>query len=116
GAKEGLALINGTDGILGMLSLALHDFELLLKAADLSAALSVEALLGTDRPFAADLVALRPQPGQGASAANLRRLLEGSAVVASHRHGDPRVQDPYSPRRAPQVNGAARDALRPAGE
>jgi histidine ammonia-lyase len=115
-AKEGLALINGTDGILGMLVLALRDLGLLLKAADISAALSVEALLGTDRAFAADLVALRPQPGQQASAANLRRLLADSEVVASHRHGDPRVQDPYSLRCAPQVNGAARDALRHAGE
>jgi histidine ammonia-lyase len=111
-AKEGLALINGTDGILGMLVLALHDLDQLLKAADISAALSVEALLGTDRAFAADLVALRPQPGQQTSAANLRRLLEGSEVVASHRHGDSRVQDAYSLRCAPQVNGAARDAMR----
>ena len=111
-AKEGLALINGTDGILGMLVLALRDLEILLKAADISAALSVEALLGTDRAFAEDLLRLRPQPGQQASAANLRRLLEGSAVVASHRHGDPRVQDAYSLRCAPQVNGAARDAMR----
>ena len=111
GAKEGLALINGTDGILGMLVLALRDFGSLLKAADISAALSVEALLGTDRAFAEDLVALRPQPGQQVSAANLRRLLEGSEVVASHRHGDPRVQDAYSLRCSPQVNGAARDAL-----
>jgi histidine ammonia-lyase len=115
GAKEGLALINGTDGILGMLVLGLRDLGLLLKAADLSAALSVEALLGTDRAFAADLLRLRPQPGQQASAANMRRLLEGSAVVASHRHGDPRVQDAYSLRCAPQVNGAARDALGYAG-
>ena len=114
-AKEGLALINGTDGILGMLVLALADFGLLLKAADLSAALSVEALLGTDRAFAEDLVALRPQPGQQVSAANLRRLLAGSAVVASHRYGDTRVQDAYSLRCAPQVNGAARDALDYAG-
>ena len=110
-AKEGLALINGTDGILGMLVLALRDFELLLKAADLSAALSVEALLGTDRAFAEDLVALRPQPGQQVSAANLRRLLADSAIVSSHRYGDTRVQDAYSLRCAPQVNGAARDAL-----
>jgi histidine ammonia-lyase len=115
-SKEGLALINGTDGILGMLVLALRDFGLLLKAADLSAALSVEALLGTDRAFAADLLALRPQRGQQASAANMRRLLADSEVVASHRHGDPRVQDPYSLRCAPQVNGAARDALRYAGD
>ena len=114
-AKEGLALINGTDGILGMLVLALRDLDLLLKAADIAAALSVEALLGTDRAFAADLIALRPQPGQQASAANLRRLLADSEVVASHRHGDPRVQDAYSLRCAPQVNGAARDALGYAG-
>jgi histidine ammonia-lyase len=110
-AKEGLALVNGTDGILGMLVLAIHDLGALLRVLDVTAAMSVEALLGTDRAFAADLQALRPHPGQQASAANLRRLLEGSAIVASHRHGDPRVQDAYSLRCAPQVNGAARDAL-----
>jgi histidine ammonia-lyase len=71
----------------------------------------VEALLGTDRAFAEDLIALRPQPGQAESAANLRRLLDGSPIVASHRYDDPRVQDAYSLRCAPQVNGAARDAL-----
>src|SRR5215211_5090320 len=110
-AKEGLALINGTDGILGMLVLAIEDLERLLRVADLTAAMSVEALMGTDRAFAADLIALRPHPGQAASAANMHRLLEGSAIVASHRYDDPRVQDPYSLRCAPQVNGAARDAL-----
>ncbi len=110
-AKEGLALINGTDGILAMLVLALWDLRRLLKAADVGAAMSVEALLGTDRAFAEDLIALRPQPGQAASAANLRLLLAGSEIVASHRHDDPRVQDAYSLRCAPQVNGAARDAL-----
>ncbi len=110
-AKEGLALINGTDGILGMLILAVSDLERLLRVADLTAAMSVEALLGTDRAFAADLIALRPHPGQAASAANIHRLLEGSAVVASHRYDDPRVQDAYSLRCAPQVNGAARDVL-----
>jgi histidine ammonia-lyase len=110
-AKEGLALINGTDGILGMLLLAIWDLRRLLRAADVAAAMSVEALLGTDRAFAEDLIALRPQPGQAVSADNLRRLLAGSAIVASHRHDDPRVQDPYSLRCAPQVNGAARDAL-----
>jgi histidine ammonia-lyase len=73
--------------------------------------MSVEALLGTDRAFAADLVGLRPQPGQASSAANMHRLLEGSAIVASHRYDDPRVQDAYSLRCAPQVNGAARDVL-----
>src|SRR5215218_10985594 len=110
-AKEGLALINGTDGILGMLLLAVHDLARLLKTADVTAAMSVEALLGTDRAFAGDLIALRPQPGQSDSAANLRRLLEGSPIVASHREDDPRVQDAYSLRCAPQVNGAARDTV-----
>jgi histidine ammonia-lyase len=110
-AKEGLALINGTDGILGMLVLAVEDLRSLLRVADLTAAMSVEALLGTDRAFAEDLIALRPQAGQAESAANLRRLLTGSPIVASHRENDPRVQDAYSLRCAPQVNGAARDAL-----
>ena len=108
-AKEGLALINGTDGILGMLLLALHDLAGLIRLADVAAAMSTEALLGTDRAFAPDLVAMRPQPGQALSAANLTRLLAGSAIVASHRRDDPRVQDAYSVRCAPQVNGAARD-------
>jgi histidine ammonia-lyase len=110
-AKEGLALINGTDGVLGMLILAVFDLGSLLRAADVTAAMSVEALLGTDRAFAEDLIALRPQPGQADSAANLRRLLAGSPIVASHRYDDPRVQDAYSLRCAPQVNGAARDAV-----
>ncbi|MDQ6771842.1 MAG: histidine ammonia-lyase [Candidatus Dormibacteraeota bacterium] len=110
-AKEGLALINGTDGMLGMLVLALHDLRGLLRVADVSAAMSVEALLGTDRAFAADLQELRPHPGQVASAANLRRLLRGSAIVASHREGDDRVQDAYSLRCSPQVHGAARDTV-----
>ncbi len=110
-AKEGLALVNGTDGMLGMLLLGAHDLKRLLLAADVTAAMSVEALLGTDRAFAEDLIALRPQPGQAASAANLRRLLAGSPIVASHRHDDPRVQDAYSLRCAPQVAGAARDTL-----
>ena len=111
GPKEGLALINGTDGILGMLVLALADADRLLRVADVAAAMSTEALLGTDRAFAEDLIALRPQPGQADSAANLRRLLEGSPIVASHRANDPRVQDAYSLRCAPQVKGAARDTL-----
>jgi histidine ammonia-lyase len=111
GPKEGLALINGTDGMLGMLVLACQDLRELLRVADITAAVSVEALLGTDRAFAADLIALRPQPGQAASAANLRKVLANSPIVASHRYGDDRVQDAYSLRCAPQVNGAARDAL-----
>ncbi len=110
GPKEGLALINGTDGMLGMLLLALHDLRGLLRTADVAAAMSVEALLGTDRVFAADLAALRPHPGQAASAANLRAMLRDSGVVASHRGPDcNRVQDAYSLRCAPQVHGAARD-------
>ncbi len=109
--KEGLALINGTDGMLAHLVLALADLELLLDVADLAAAMSVEGQLGTDRTFAADLMALRPQVGQGTSAANLRRFLAGSPIVASHRHGDGVVQDAYSLRCAPQVHGAVRDTI-----
>ncbi len=111
--KEGLALINGTDGMLGMLALAIDDLDALLTTADVAAALSVESQLGTDAVFAADLMALRPQVGQGVSAANLRSFLAGSQIVASHR--DPavctRVQDAYSLRCSPQVHGAARDTL-----
>ncbi|MBC8363818.1 MAG: histidine ammonia-lyase [Actinobacteria bacterium] len=109
--KEGLALTNGTDGILGQLCLACHDASALLSAADVSAALTVEGLLATDRAFAADLLALRPQPGQAVSAANLRALLADSPIVASHRSDDVRVQDAYSIRCTPQVHGAARDTL-----
>ena len=110
-AKEGLALTNGTDGILGMLCLAVHDARRLMTVADIVAACSVEALLATDRAFAADLLALRPHPGQQASGANLRAVLAGSPIVASHRSGDDRVQDAYSVRCTPQVHGAARDTL-----
>ncbi|WP_182559810.1 histidine ammonia-lyase [Microlunatus kandeliicorticis] len=110
--KEGLALINGTDGMLGMLVLALHDLDGLLRVADLTAAMSVEALHGTPKVFAAHLQALRPHPGQAASAANLVRLLEGSAIVASHSGpGCTLVQDAYSLRCTPQVHGAVRDTI-----
>ncbi len=110
--KEGLALINGTDGMLGMLVLACADLRLLLRTADITAAMSVEAQLGTDATFAADLQALRPHPGQGASAANLRALLADSAVMASHRGPDcTKVQDAYSLRCSPQVHGAVRDTV-----
>ncbi len=110
--KEGLALINGTDGMLGQLLLACADLDLLLRTADLSAAMSIEAMLGTDRVFAADLQALRPQPGQAVAAANMRALLAGSPIVASHAGPDcVYVQDAYSMRCAPQVAGAARDTL-----
>jgi histidine ammonia-lyase len=110
--KEGLALINGTDGMLAMLMLACADLELLARTADVTAAMSLEALLGTDRVLAADVVSLRPQPGQQAAAANMRRLLDGSEIVASHRGPDDlRVQDAYSVRCAPQVAGGLRDTL-----
>ena len=110
--KEGLSLINGTDGMLGMLVLAIHDLRRLLITADVAAAMSVESLLGTDAVFAEDLQTLRPHPGQQVSAANLRALLAGSGVMASHRTPEcTRVQDAYSLRCAPQVHGAARDTV-----
>lgn len=110
--KEGLALINGTDGMLGMLVLACHDLRKLLQLADVTASMSVEGLLGTDKVFAADLQALRPQPGQAIAAANMTRLLKDSAIVASHATPDCTVvQDAYSLRCAPQVAGGARDTL-----
>jgi histidine ammonia-lyase len=108
--KEGLSLINGTDGMLGMLCLALHDIGALLKVADIAAAASVESLTGTDAVFAADLQALRPHPGQAASAENMRTVLQDSGLVQRPREGEfTRVQDAYSLRCAPQVHGAARD-------
>ncbi|MER5616611.1 histidine ammonia-lyase [Streptomyces sp. NPDC002215] len=110
--KEGLALINGTDGMLGMLVLAAHDLRRLLSTADIAAAMSVEGQLGTDAVFAADLQALRPHPGQGDSAGNLRSLLADSAIIASHAGPDcTYVQDAYSLRCTPQVHGTARDTL-----
>lgn len=109
--KEGLALINGTDGMLGMLALAIADLRALVRVADIAAAMSIEALLGTDAVMAAELQTLRPHPGQAASARNMARLLAGSAIMASHRTGDLRVQDAYSLRCAPQVAGAMRDTL-----
>ncbi len=111
-AKEGLALINGTDGMLGMLVLAITDLRRLLRTADIAAAMSVEAQMATDRVFAPELQALRPQVGQALSAANLTALLAGSGVMASHREDRfHRVQDAYSLRCSPQVHGAARDTV-----
>ncbi|MET9244292.1 histidine ammonia-lyase [Nonomuraea sp. NPDC003709] len=112
-AKEGLALINGTDGMLGMLILAIHDLTALVRTADVSAAMSVEALLGTDRVFMPELQALRPHPGQALSAANMTKVLRESGIMASHRDPESctRVQDAYSLRCAPQVAGAARDTI-----
>jgi histidine ammonia-lyase len=110
--KEGLALINGTDGMLGMLVLAITDLRGLLRVADITAAMSVEAQLGTDAVFAPDLQELRPHPGQAAAAANMVAMLAGSPIMASHRGPEcTRVQDAYSLRCAPQVAGAARDTV-----
>ena len=110
--KEGLALINGTDGMLGMLVLALADLSKLADQIDLVAAMSVEGQLGTDRVFRPELhAALRPHPGQATSAANMFAALADSPIVASHREGDSRVQDAYSLRCAPQVTGGLRDTI-----
>ena len=109
--KEGLALINGTDGMLGQLVLAIEDLEQIYRLADVAAAMSVEALRGTDRVFAAEIHALRPHAGQRDSAANMAALLAGSPIVSSHVDDVTQVQDAYSLRCAPQVHGAGRDTL-----
>jgi histidine ammonia-lyase len=111
GPKEGLALINGTQVMTAIGCLALHDAEVLATSADVIGALAAEALRATDRAWDEELHAARPHPGQVAVAANMRALTAGSPLVASHRIGDPRVQDPYSIRCMPQVHGASRDAL-----
>jgi len=114
--KEGLALINGTDGMLGMLILALEDLRMLLDSADVVAAMSVEGLLGTDKVFIPELhEPLRAHPGQAKSASIMLETLKGSGIVASHLHNDDRVQDAYSLRCAPQVSGAVRDTVDYAG-
>ena len=110
--KEGLALINGTDGMLGMLILAISDLEKLLDYSDVIAAMSIEGLMGTDQVLRAELhEPLRPHPGQALSAKNMFDALKGSEIVASHRQDDNRVQDAYSLRCAPQVSGAVRDTV-----
>jgi histidine ammonia-lyase len=109
--KEGIALINGTQAMAALLANAAISIRRLLKIADLVAALSVDALRGTDAAFDPRLHALRPHPGQQSSAANIWALLSGSGIRESHRLGDVRVQDPYSVRCAPQVHGAVRDVL-----
>ncbi|MEI6405179.1 MAG: histidine ammonia-lyase [Actinomycetes bacterium] len=110
--KEGLALINGTDGMLGMLIMAIDDITMLCDSVDVAAAMSVEALLGTDQVFLPELhLPLRPHPGQAQSAANMLRVLTDSGIVASHKVNDDRVQDAYSLRCAPQVTGAVRDTI-----
>ncbi|GAB3269350.1 histidine ammonia-lyase [Sinomonas notoginsengisoli] len=110
--KEGLALVNGTEGMLGMLLMALADLRQLVKTADVTAALSVDGLMGTDQVFLPELHApLRPHPGQADSAANMLAMLRDSKIVESHKLGDNRVQDAYSLRCAPQVAGAVRDTI-----
>ena len=110
--KEGLALINGTDGMLGMAILAIADLNHLVDYADKIAAMSVEGLMGTDQVFRPQLhEPLRPHPGQATSAANMFAALKDSEIVASHRVGDNKVQDAYSLRCAPQVTGGLRDTI-----
>ncbi|HEY0397350.1 MAG TPA: aromatic amino acid lyase, partial [Acidimicrobiia bacterium] len=110
-AKEGLSLLNGTEGMLAHLCLALADLDRLAATADVACAITVEALLGTDATYRPELHAIRPHPGQERSAANLRRLLAGSEIVAGHGPSDHAVQDAYSLRCAPQVHGASRDVI-----
>ncbi|GAA0457850.1 histidine ammonia-lyase [Streptomyces stramineus] len=109
--KEGLALLNGTDGMLGMLVMACADLARLITSADITAALSLEALLGSEKVLAPELHTIRPHPGQGSSAANMLRVLAGSGLTGHHQDDAPRVQDAYSIRCAPQVAGAGRDTL-----
>jgi histidine ammonia-lyase len=109
-AKEGIALINGTQLVGGILGLALADARRLARSADVVGALSLDALKGTDVAFDPRIHAARPHPGQAVSAANLRRLLAGSPLRESHRDCG-KVQDAYSLRCMPQVHGAARDAI-----
>jgi histidine ammonia-lyase len=110
GPKEGLALINGTQASTAVLALALDGAWQLARAADIIAALSIDALLGSVRPFDARIHAARPFAGQQAAAANVRQLLADSPLNASHAHCG-RVQDAYSERCVPQVHGAAREAM-----
>lgn len=110
--KEGLALLNGTDGMLGMLVMALADLGKLYTSADITAALTLEALLGTEKVLQPELHAIRPHPGQGASAANMAAVLKDSGLVRHYQEETaPRVQDAYSVRCAPQVAGAGRDTM-----
>ena len=109
--KEGLALLNGTEGMLAIGCLTLTDSEILARSADVVCGMAVEALLSTDRAFDARLQQIRPHPGQSDSADNLVRLLANSEIVASHRDSAHAVQDAYSIRCAPQVHGACRDVI-----
>jgi histidine ammonia-lyase len=111
GAKEGLALLNGTQLMGALAALALADARRLAVSADVIGAMSLEAMLGTGAAFDEGLIGARPHPGQVAVAAHLRALLADSAIGASHHDSPHRIQDPYSLRCMPQVHGAVRDAL-----
>ncbi|MFZ1035181.1 MAG: aromatic amino acid lyase, partial [Candidatus Acidiferrales bacterium] len=108
-----LALLNGTQGMLALLALALRDAEIAVDTADVAAALSLDALRGSPAAFDERIAEVRPYAGHATTARNLRRLNEGSTIRESHRSAekDKRVQDAYSLRCAPQVHGAVRDAL-----
>ena len=110
-AKEGLALINGTQMMCAFGALTIARARRLARMCDLAGALSLDALRGTDTAFDDRLHAVRPHPGQRQVAANLRRLVDGSAIRESHRTGDGKVQDAYSLRCMPQVHGASRDTI-----
>jgi len=110
-AKEGLALLNGTQLMGALSTLAVHDARILAASADVIGAMSLEAMLGTAAAFDPALVEARPHPGQVAVAAHLRALLADSEIRASHAESSHRLQDPYSLRCMPQVHGAVRDAL-----
>ena len=112
-AKEGLALLNGTQGMLALLSLALRHATILTDSADVAAALSLDALRGTPAAFDDRIARVRPHQGHATTARNIARLNRGSEIRESHRAAakDPRVQDAYSLRCTPQVHGAVRDAL-----
>ncbi|MBD0371046.1 MAG: histidine ammonia-lyase [Pyrinomonadaceae bacterium] len=115
-AKEGLALLNGTQGMAAVGGLALHRAERLARVADVAGAMTLEALLGTPVAFDERIHAARPHEGQLQVAAHLRELLSDSEIRASHIENDPRVQDAYSLRCMPQVHGAVRGAFRHARE
>ena len=117
-AKEGLSLLNGTQGMLGLLSLALREADIFVDTADVSASLSLDALRGSPGAFDARIMHARAYPGAAVTARNLAHLNEGSQIRESHRAADkdPRVQDAYSLRCTPQVHGAVRDALAHARE
>ncbi len=112
-AKEGLGLLNGTQGMLALISLAVREAEMLVDSADVAAALSLDALRGSPAPFDERISRIRPYPGHAVTARNLTRLNRGSEIRESHRSPevDPRVQDAYSLRCTPQVHGAVRDSL-----